>query len=93
MEWNGQLYAPVILTTRDEYQYPQNRGLCGAQGRSGGFGQEEHVFPLPRIEPRLFDYPSSTTVTILTELSRLTKERGRECTTIESSKTKIRKEP
>jgi len=54
-----------------------NRKLAGTQVRSGAFGKEENVFPLPGNEPRLFDYPSNTTVTILTELSQLTKERGR----------------
>jgi len=36
-----------------EPRYPLKRGLGGPQSRSGRFGEEENLSPLPEFEPRI----------------------------------------
>lgn len=49
MEVSGQLHALATLT-RDRIRYPLNSRLREPQRRSGRFGGEKNLFPLPRYE-------------------------------------------
>ena len=50
--------------------YLLRRRLCGDQSRSGGFGEETNLSPLPKIELLLLGIPSRILVTTSTDLSR-----------------------
>jgi hypothetical protein len=64
----------VSLTSRPLYprgrrpQYPLN-GLREHQSRYGCFGAEENPWPLPAIDPRIFDCPACSLVTAVTNTS------------------------
>jgi hypothetical protein len=48
----------VKIKPRPSYPgYPLNRGLGGRHSRSGHFGEEKNLFPLPGFKPR---YANST---------------------------------
>jgi hypothetical protein len=44
---------------------------CGHQTRSGRYGEEKNLFPLPGIEPQLVGRPAHSLVAVPTELFRL----------------------
>jgi hypothetical protein len=45
--------------------------LGGPQSRSGHYGEEKSLLPLPGIEPRLLSCPACSVIAILTELNNL----------------------
>jgi hypothetical protein len=47
MEMVIQIRAPAALSPGLEPQYPLDRRLGGPESRSGGYGEEKHLFPLP----------------------------------------------
>jgi hypothetical protein len=44
--------CPYSFTPRKERRYPLNRRVAGLQCRSGPYGEDKNILPLPRIEPR-----------------------------------------
>jgi hypothetical protein len=50
MEVSGQLHAPPTLFPGDEGARPLHRGVGGPQSRPRHFGEERHVFLLPKFE-------------------------------------------
>ena len=53
MEVSVQVQDLTTLPPGTELRYPLNRRLCELQRRSGRFGGEKNLFPLPRYEPRI----------------------------------------
>jgi hypothetical protein len=51
MEVIGQLHAPAALAKGVICRYPLNRWLAKLKSRSGLFGEEENLLPLPELEP------------------------------------------
>jgi hypothetical protein len=66
-------HTPAALTLGKELQYSFNSTLGGLQSRSGRFGEETRLFASTRL--RIPDRPARSLVTILTELSQLTRIR------------------
>jgi hypothetical protein len=62
------LIQHISVSTNVQYQqlrvlfivlwYPLYMRLGGTQGKTGHYGEERNIFPLPGIEPRLFGPPS-----------------------------------
>jgi hypothetical protein len=50
MEVSGQLHVPATLFPGKEGSKPLHRGLGGPQSRPRHFGEERHVFLLPKFE-------------------------------------------
>jgi len=64
-------HTPAALTLGEELRYSFNRTLDGLHSRSGRFGEETYLFASTRL--RIPDRPARSLVTILTELSQLTR--------------------
>jgi len=61
MEVRGQLLTPADLHPHSP-QYLLSRNLDVPPGRSGHFGEEIDILPVPRIEPRFLSRPSPSLV-------------------------------
>jgi hypothetical protein len=46
----------LLYPRRKDPQYPFDRRLSGPQNRSGGYGEEKNLLPLPRIKPRVVQF-------------------------------------
>ena len=69
METNGQLYLPIALPPGNEPRYPLTRRLGGPWSRYGRFREWKN---LPVIEIQFLGCAARSTVTMLTELQRIT---------------------
>jgi len=52
--WRRMVNAPVTLPRRKQSRYPLHRRLGEPPIRSARLGKEANIFPLPEIEPRIF---------------------------------------
>jgi hypothetical protein len=62
MEVNGQLHTLASLPQGMSPLYQFYKGLGGPQSRSGRYGEQKNLLPLPGTEPRLLyrlSYPDS----------------------------------
>jgi hypothetical protein len=66
MEMSGVLHGPVALLTEKELAAPTEQRKGGSQSRSGHFGEEKDLLPLPEVLKR----PTRRLATIPTELSQ-----------------------
>jgi hypothetical protein len=65
MEQSSSVHASVALPLGRQLEEPR---LGRPQSRSGRYGEDRNLLPLPGIEPEVFGRPARSIVTILTEL-------------------------
>jgi hypothetical protein len=53
MEVSGLLHVPITLFQGEQPWCPSDRRLGEPQSRSGRFGEEKNLFPLPEKEPEI----------------------------------------
>lgn len=64
MDVNGQHHAPASL--RRKRTFASRLGI--PQSRSGRFGEDKNVFPLPEIEPQIDQHLASSLAHVIQEL-------------------------
>jgi hypothetical protein len=68
---NGQLHYPGVLLPEITHWYSLNSILGGLQTRTGRFGEEGSILPVPGNEPRLLRRPGRGLHTAMTAISHL----------------------
>jgi len=66
MEVNGQPHATAAVLPKENTRYPLSRRLGGQHSRSGSFGEDENISPLPRFETRIVNSVTQPLCRLLT---------------------------
>ena len=66
-----EIHAPAAVPSAIDHPVPLNRKLTGLHSRSGPFGEETNLLPLPESEQGSLRLPAYGLISIPTDICRL----------------------